>query len=96
MLFTGLLGVMLVTINCRLLNELCVLSQSHIRSKAGYLEMCKSEGMMKKWKSYWFKVCASTYLLYFKDKVSLQPLAVVTKTQQVVFFFSFFFPVKKL
>ena len=34
--------------------------------------MCKPDGMKKKWKSYRFKVSGSTYLLYFKDKVSLQ------------------------
>jgi len=43
-----------------------------MRNKEGYLEMCKSDGMKKKWKSYRFKVSGSTYLLYFKDKVSLQ------------------------
>ena len=36
----------------------------------GVLEMEKNKGLKKKWKSYGFKVSASTYLLCFKTDVS--------------------------
>ena len=43
---------------------LCIHTQH--RSKEGILELKKNEGLKKTWKSFAFKVSASTYLLYFK------------------------------
>ena len=46
-------------------NDACIVHLQH-RNKEGILELKKNEGLKKMWKSFSFKVSASTYLLYFK------------------------------